>query len=58
MPRGKKAVIPENIEEKIAEAEKEIAVLTAKAPRKRRYAGRRGGACEMDKLGKGLYFAG
>ena len=30
MPRGKKTVIPDNIEEKIVEVEKEIADLTAK----------------------------
>ena len=35
MPRGKKTVIPENIEEKIAEVEKEIADLTAKAKGKK-----------------------
>ena len=35
MPRGKKIIIPENIEEKIAEVEKELADLTAKAKAKK-----------------------
>ena len=35
MPRGKKTIIPENIEEKIAEVEKELADLTAKAKAKK-----------------------
>jgi hypothetical protein len=35
MPRGKKTAIPENIEEKIAEVEKEIADLTARAKAKK-----------------------
>ena len=35
MPRGKKSVIPENIEEKIAEVEKEISELTAQAKAKK-----------------------
>ena len=35
MPRWKKTIIPENIEEKIAEVEKELADLTAKAKAKK-----------------------
>ena len=35
MPRGKKTIIPENSEEKIAEVEKELADLTAKAKAKK-----------------------
>ncbi len=35
MPRGKKTIIPENIEEKIADVEKELADLTAKAKAKK-----------------------
>lgn len=35
MPRGKKTIIPENIEEKIAEVEKELADLTTKAKAKK-----------------------
>ena len=35
MLRGKKTIIPENIEEKIAEVEKELADLTAKAKAKK-----------------------
>ena len=35
MPRGKKTIIPENIEEKIAEVEKELADLAAKAKAKK-----------------------